>query len=152
MWLSFLMSFKSLNGTNTACVHSSAACIYVMSNIKTMMRHYIFMHIFFIVSTIQTSAVSIDSISYRGIKGMSATEEAIVFNCSDSFPCKRLYLENIQLTALSGEEATSSCWEAYGTSRGFIYPPSCVSSGDIIIRHNVISNSTYSQNHEYAFL
>lgn len=72
-------------------------------------------------STIQTSTVSIDIISFRGIKGTSATEEAIVFNCSDISPCKRLYMENIQLTVVSGEEAKSFCWEAYGIRRGVIY-------------------------------
>ncbi|KAG8388285.1 hypothetical protein BUALT_Bualt02G0109700 [Buddleja alternifolia] len=77
----------------------------------------------------QTSAVSIDSISFRGIKGTSATAEAIILSCSESHPCRRLYLENIQLISLSGM-AKSFCWEAYGTSSGLVYPPSCISSGE----------------------
>ncbi|KAG8379857.1 hypothetical protein BUALT_Bualt07G0133000 [Buddleja alternifolia] len=98
----------------------------------------------------QTSAVSIDDISFRGIKGTSATDNAVVLKCSDSYPCKRLYLENIQLTTLDGTEK-SFCWEAYGTSSGLIYPPSCISSGEIIIQHNMKSNSTSWKKNEYAF-
>ncbi|GER48415.1 pectin lyase-like superfamily protein [Striga asiatica] len=89
----------------------------------------------------QTSSVRIDSVTFRNIKGTSAKEEAIVFACSDTYPCKRLYLENIQIIT-STDTAKSFCWEAYGTSSGLMYPPSCLSSGDIIIRHQVKSNST----------
>ncbi|KAL3639708.1 hypothetical protein CASFOL_014676 [Castilleja foliolosa] len=88
----------------------------------------------------QTSAVSIDSISFRGIKGISATEEAIEFLCSESYPCKKIYLEDIQLVSLSGF-SKSSCWDAYGTSSGMIIPPSCVSSNDIT-RQNEKSSLT----------
>ncbi|KAL0319161.1 UNVERIFIED_CONTAM: putative polygalacturonase [Sesamum angustifolium] len=98
----------------------------------------------------QTSAVSIDSIYFCNIKGTSATEEAIRFACSDSYPCKRLYLENIQLTASSGIAAKSFCWKAYGTSTGPVYPPSCISSGEIIIRYRVKSNSTGWRRDDYA--
>ncbi|KAL0441615.1 UNVERIFIED_CONTAM: putative polygalacturonase [Sesamum radiatum] len=98
----------------------------------------------------QTSAVSIDSIYFRNIKGTSATEEAIRLACSDSYPCKRLYLENIQLTASSGIAAKSFCWKAYGTSTGPVYPPSCISSGEIIIRYRVKSNSTGWRRDDYA--
>ncbi|KAL3631807.1 hypothetical protein CASFOL_024791 [Castilleja foliolosa] len=89
----------------------------------------------------QTSGVSVDNITFRDIKGTSATEKAIVFACSDSYPCKRLYLENIHIVTENGDEK-SFCWEAYGTSSGLVYPPSCLSSGDIIIQHQVKSNST----------
>ncbi|KAK6125173.1 hypothetical protein DH2020_041074 [Rehmannia glutinosa] len=96
-----------------------------------------------------TSAVGIDSISFRGIKGTSATEYGIIFACSDSYPCKRLHLENIQIITSTGT-AKSFCWEAYGTSSGLVYPPTCLSSGDIIIRHQVKSNSTSWQKDDYA--
>ncbi|KAL0415329.1 UNVERIFIED_CONTAM: putative polygalacturonase [Sesamum latifolium] len=98
----------------------------------------------------QTSAVSIDSVYFRNIKGTSATEEAIRFACSDSYPCKRLYLENIRLTTSSGIAAKSFCWKAYGTSTGLVYPPSCISSGEIVIRYRVKSNSTGWRRDDYA--
>ncbi|KAL2243454.1 UNVERIFIED_CONTAM: putative polygalacturonase [Sesamum indicum] len=98
----------------------------------------------------QTAAVSIDRIYFRNIKGTSATEKAIRFACSDSYPCKRLYLENIQLTTSSGIAAKSFCWKAYGTSTGLVYPPSCILSGEIIIRYRVKSNSTGWRRDDYA--
>ncbi|KAL6568065.1 hypothetical protein OROHE_003749 [Orobanche hederae] len=99
----------------------------------------------------QTLAVSIDSVTFRNIEGTSATEEAIILACSDSYPCKRLYLENIQIITTSNGTAKSFCWEAYGTSSGLVYPPSCLSSGDIIIRHQVNkSNSTRWREDDFA--
>ncbi|KAK4428027.1 putative polygalacturonase [Sesamum alatum] len=98
----------------------------------------------------QTSAVGIDSVYFRNIRGTSATEEAMTFACSDSYPCKRLYLENIDLTPSSGIAAKSFCWKAYGTSAGLVYPPSCISSGEIIIRYRVKSNSTGWRRDDYA--
>ncbi|KAL6584767.1 hypothetical protein OROMI_004056 [Orobanche minor] len=99
----------------------------------------------------QTLAVSVDSVTFRNIEGTSATEEAIILACSDSYPCKRLYLENIQIITTSNGTAKSFCWEAYGTSSGLVYPPSCLSSGDIIIRHQMSkSNSTRWREDDFA--
>ncbi|KAL6559829.1 hypothetical protein OROGR_004946 [Orobanche gracilis] len=93
----------------------------------------------------QTLAVSIDSITFRNIKGTSATEEAIIL------ACKRLYLENIQIITTSNGTAKSFCWEAYGTSSGLVSPPSCLSTGDIFIRHQVNkSNSTRWREDDFA--
>lgn len=100
---------------------------------------------------LQTSAVKIESVSFRGIRGTFATEDAIIVACSDSYPCKRLHLENIQLTSLFGTEK-SFCWEAYGTSSGVVHPTPCISSGDIIIRYPVNSNSTSSLPYNYALI
>ncbi|KAH6801351.1 Pectin lyase-like superfamily protein [Perilla frutescens var. hirtella] len=99
----------------------------------------------------QTSAVRIDSISFRNIKGTSATEEAITLSCSESHPCKRLYLKDIQLTSLSGT-AKSFCWEAYGTSSGQVQPPSCLSSTGTISQQNIKSQSTSLQRDDHAFI
>ncbi|PIN10136.1 Polygalacturonase [Handroanthus impetiginosus] len=99
----------------------------------------------------QTSAVKIDSISFRDIKGTSATQEAIILSCSDSYPCTRLYLENIQLISLSGI-TKSCCWQAYGTSSGLIYPPSCIESCETIVQENNISIPISLQNDNYAFI
>ncbi|KAL2458747.1 putative polygalacturonase [Forsythia ovata] len=100
----------------------------------------------------QTSSVSIDTVSFHGIRGTSATEVAILFACSDIFPCRRLYLEDIQLTSASGGITRSFCWEAYGKSSGVIHPAPCISSGEIIIGLKVMSNSTSRHKDEYAFL
>lgn len=75
----------------------------------------------------QTLAVKVKNISFIHIKGTSATEEAIKFACSDTFPCESLYLEDIQLLSYTGEDSTSFCWEAHGTSWGLVNPPACFS-------------------------
>ncbi|XP_031272553.1 probable polygalacturonase At1g80170 [Pistacia vera] len=86
----------------------------------------------------QTSAVKIENISFEHIKGTSATEEAIVFACSDYTPCEGLYLEDIQLVSHSGGITSSFCWNAYGSSMGLVNPPACFTEG--LIRQYVSSN------------
>lgn len=114
---------------------------YEIENINEWEAHWLHL--------LQTSAVKIESITFCGIRGTSASEDAVILACSDSYPCKRLYLKDIQLTTSSGT-AKSFCWEAYGTSSGLVYPVPCISSGDMIIRHLVKSNSTSSRAYDYA--
>ncbi|XP_027344823.1 probable polygalacturonase At1g80170 [Abrus precatorius] len=85
----------------------------------------------------QTSALKVESISFIDIQGTSATEEAIKFACSDTFPCEGLYLENIYLIPGFGGNTKSCCWNAHGSTRGFVYPPACFTSGSDFIRQNV---------------
>ncbi|XP_031263433.1 probable polygalacturonase At1g80170 [Pistacia vera] len=92
----------------------------------------------------QTSAVKIENISFEHIKGTSATEEAIVFACSDYTPCEGLYLEDIQLVSHSRGITSSFCWNAYGSSVGLIYPPACFTCTEGLIRQYVSSNYTLS--------
>ncbi|XP_028779116.1 probable polygalacturonase At1g80170 [Neltuma alba] len=73
----------------------------------------------------QTSAVKVENISFIGIRGTSATEEAIKFACSDDSPCERLYLEDIYLTLGFGGNIRSYCWQAHGYTNGRVYPPHC---------------------------
>ncbi|KAH0659177.1 hypothetical protein KY289_027925 [Solanum tuberosum] len=58
----------------------------------------------------QTSGISIHSVSFVGIRGTSATKNAIKFACSDSSPWF---------------PTTSFCWKAYGSTSGLNNPPSC---------------------------
>ncbi|KAM3380676.1 putative polygalacturonase [Capsicum galapagoense] len=88
----------------------------------------------------QTSNIGIDKVSFVGIKGTSATEKAITIACSDSFPCRKLYLEDVQLTSFSGDYTTSFCWQAYGSTSGLNYPPPCFPCNDNILRPTVSSN------------
>ncbi|OVA10089.1 Glycoside hydrolase [Macleaya cordata] len=88
----------------------------------------------------QTSSVTVGNISFMGIKGTSATEEAIRFACSDSSPCEGLYLEDIQLFSYSGGTTSSFCWEAKGFSSGQVYPPPCFSWSQSFIERNAPHN------------
>lgn len=82
----------------------------------------------------QTMAVKVEDISFMGIKGTSATAEAITFACSDTYPCEDLYVEDIQLVPYDRESSvTSFCWQAQGSFSGIIYPSPClVNNGSYI--------------------
>ncbi|MCD7459815.1 hypothetical protein HAX54_042030 [Datura stramonium] len=73
----------------------------------------------------QTLGISIHSVSFVGIRGISATKNAIIFACSDSSPCRKLYLKDIHLVSFLGFPTTSFCWKAYGSTSGLNNPPSC---------------------------
>lgn len=73
----------------------------------------------------QTSGIHIHSVSFIGIRGTSATKNAIKFACSDSSPCKKLFLKDVQLVSYSGLPTASFCWKAYGSTSGLNNPPSC---------------------------
>ncbi|XP_015933350.1 probable polygalacturonase At1g80170 isoform X2 [Arachis duranensis] len=88
----------------------------------------------------QTSAVKVESISFINVQGTSATKEAIKFACSDTSPCEGLYLENISIVSASCSfigNTSSYCWQAYGSTQGFVYPPSCLLSNDNFIKQRV---------------
>ncbi|CAL0332360.1 unnamed protein product [Lupinus luteus] len=85
----------------------------------------------------QTSAVKVENISFIDIRGTSATEEAIKFACSDSSPCEGLYLKNIFLESCMGGNTRSYCWQAHGSTRGLVYPPTCLSRNDDFIRQKI---------------
>ncbi|KAG0459750.1 hypothetical protein HPP92_022878 [Vanilla planifolia] len=82
------------------------------------------------IKTWQTSAVKVENVAFIDIKGTSATEEAIKLACSDSYPCKKILLKNIELSSYSGGDAAAYCWKASGFSSGEVYPPPCLSDSD----------------------
>ncbi|CAN1145277.1 Probable polygalacturonase At1g80170 [Linum perenne] len=83
----------------------------------------------------QTKAVKVQDVSFKHIKGTSATREAIRISCSECSPCEGLYLEDVQLSlSTEGGVTESFCWEAYGTSEGSVFPPPCFSSDEQFIR------------------
>lgn len=87
----------------------------------------------------QTSAVKVGDILFLNIKGTSATHDAVKFACSDSFPCEKIILEDIELSLYSGGDAAASCWKASGYSYGAMLPPSCLDSDDLLIKQNALS-------------
>ncbi|KNA10562.1 hypothetical protein SOVF_143210 [Spinacia oleracea] len=90
----------------------------------------------------QTSAVHVGQISFVGIKGTSASEEAVKFSCSDSSPCHGLYLEDIQLISYTGI-TESFCWQAQGSSSGIVYPPPCFTTNKSTIKQKPSSDSLH---------
>ncbi|XXG48550.1 hypothetical protein AAC387_Pa02g2968 [Persea americana] len=74
----------------------------------------------------QDSAVKVSSVVYRNIKGTSASEVAVKFDCSKSIPCEGILLEDINLVGNSGNNTTMSCKNVQGINKGEVYPPSCL--------------------------
>ncbi|XP_065864543.1 polygalacturonase-like [Euphorbia lathyris] len=70
----------------------------------------------------QSSGVKISEVTYKNIKGTSATEEAVTFNCSKTNPCKGITLRDINLT-YRNKAATSSCMFVEGNTTGLISMP-----------------------------
>ncbi|WCJ21827.1 Pectin lyase-like superfamily protein [Euphorbia peplus] len=70
----------------------------------------------------QSSGVKISEVTYKNIRGTSATEEAVTFNCSKTNPCKGITLRDIDLTYMN-KATTSSCMFVEGSSAGLISLP-----------------------------
>ncbi|XP_047341878.1 probable polygalacturonase At1g80170 [Impatiens glandulifera] len=93
----------------------------------------------------ETFAVKVEDVSFMTIRGTSATEAGISFACSDIFPCKNLYLEDIQLVRYQGGLISSFCWQAEGLSSSLVYPPPCFPSvetlGSLKLPTTITSNN-----------
>ncbi|OIV89517.1 hypothetical protein TanjilG_20328 [Lupinus angustifolius] len=73
----------------------------------------------------QTSGIKISGVTYNNIQGTSATPEAITFDCSPSYPCEGIKLQDINLT-YNNETATSTCKNIGGTINGTLVPEICL--------------------------
>ncbi|KAE8658644.1 Polygalacturonase [Hibiscus syriacus] len=71
------------------------------------------------------SGVKISDVTYQDIHGTSATEVAVKFDCSPSYPCTDIRLEDVKLT-YRNKPAEASCSNADGTVSGFIQPSCCL--------------------------
>ncbi|KAH0928368.1 hypothetical protein HID58_014095 [Brassica napus] len=56
------------------------------------------------IMTYQESAVQVNNVVYRNISGTSATDVAIMFNCSEKYTCQGIVLENVNIKG-----GTASC-------------------------------------------
>lgn len=73
----------------------------------------------------QSSGVKISGVTYKNIRGTSATKEAVTFDCSKSNPCTGIRLQDINLMYMN-KATTSSCSNIRGTSTGVLVPQSCL--------------------------
>ncbi|KAG0476695.1 hypothetical protein HPP92_013536 [Vanilla planifolia] len=73
----------------------------------------------------QSSGVKISDVSYRDIRGSSATLVAVSFDCSAMNPCSGISLQDIDL-AYEDQPAMASCNHAEGLASGLVHPPSCL--------------------------
>ncbi|KAL3525066.1 hypothetical protein ACH5RR_013438 [Cinchona calisaya] len=75
----------------------------------------------------QSSGVKVSRVMYKNIKGTSATQTAVKFDCSSSNPCTGITLQDIKLTYLnrSFRPTMTYCSNAMGTHIGAVFPKSC---------------------------
>ncbi|XP_022973630.1 polygalacturonase-like, partial [Cucurbita maxima] len=77
----------------------------------------------------QDSGVKVSEVTYEDIKGTSATEIAINFDCSPTNHCTGLSLIDIKLT-YENHITKASCKNAEGTTFGVVEPSSCLASAN----------------------
>ncbi|KAI0524331.1 hypothetical protein KFK09_003697 [Dendrobium nobile] len=70
----------------------------------------------------QKSAVQVSNVQYNNIMGTSASNFAINFNCSKSFPCSGIILQDINLIKNGGGSAKSFFANAMLTNIGTVIP------------------------------
>ncbi|XP_026400240.1 polygalacturonase-like [Papaver somniferum] len=71
----------------------------------------------------QNTAVQIKNVTYEHFTGTSATQAAVVQNCSQAIPCTELTFNNIQLSpAKRGEPVKSVYINAHGERAGLLRP------------------------------
>lgn len=71
------------------------------------------------------SGVKINDILYQNIRGTSATEVGIKFDCSSKNPCSDIRLHNVNLT-YSNQIAQSLCVNVLGKTIGLVKPHGCL--------------------------
>ncbi|GMH04416.1 hypothetical protein Nepgr_006255 [Nepenthes gracilis] len=72
----------------------------------------------------QKSAVKVSNVRYQNIKGTSSTKMAIKFDCSQSFPCQEIVLQNVNLAHEGGGAAAADCQHVKLMDKGHV-SPSC---------------------------
>ncbi|KAB5541029.1 hypothetical protein DKX38_014003 [Salix brachista] len=72
--------------------------------------------------TEQTSAVQISNVKYKNIKGTSASDVAVKFDCSKSIPCRGILLQDVSIALVENGKPDASCANVNLTKRGEVYP------------------------------
>ncbi|XP_041006508.1 exopolygalacturonase-like [Juglans microcarpa x Juglans regia] len=71
------------------------------------------------------SKVKISNVSFKNIRGSSATAEAVKLTCSKSIPCQNVQLQNINLSYKGSGQAKSTCQNVKPSFSGTQNPPPC---------------------------
>lgn len=94
----------------------------------------------------ETSAVHVNDISYRNIKGTyDVRRTPIHFACSDTVACTNIRLSEVELFPQEGQLLEDPfCWNAYGNQETLTIPPiDCLRDGE---PQNAFEPSTYECN------
>jgi len=72
------------------------------------------------------SSVEISNLTFRDIRGTSASRMAVHLFCSKTVNCRNVVLEDIDLRFMDPRSPSlAQCYFAQGTALGFMNPPSC---------------------------
>ncbi|XP_059669557.1 polygalacturonase-like [Cornus florida] len=69
-----------------------------------------------------SSAVQVRDVLYENIKGTSASQVAITFNCSHSSPCQGIRLQNVNIKGDKGQTAKAICSNVNVINTGVVSP------------------------------
>ncbi|CAK7330865.1 unnamed protein product [Dovyalis caffra] len=70
----------------------------------------------------QTSAVQISNVRYKNIKGTSASDVAVKFDCSKAVPCQGILLQDINISLQEKGKPEASCANVKLTRRDEVFP------------------------------
>ncbi|KAL0292107.1 UNVERIFIED_CONTAM: putative polygalacturonase [Sesamum calycinum] len=68
--------------------------------------------------TTKKSAVQINNVTYRQILGTSRKKTAVVLNCSKTFPCTDIVVEDMHILTTEDNDATYECKNVLGKAQG----------------------------------
>ncbi|KDP33146.1 hypothetical protein JCGZ_13538 [Jatropha curcas] len=71
------------------------------------------------------SGVRISDVTYQDIRGSSATDIAMKFDCSKKYPCQGIKLQDVKLSC-KNQQSRALCAHAAGIASGFVEPKSCL--------------------------
>lgn len=69
--------------------------------------------------------MKISNVKYQDIRGTSATEVAVKFDCSKKYPCSGISIEDVNLS-YRDQPAEASCVNAGGRASGSVKQTSCL--------------------------
>ncbi|KAL8262779.1 hypothetical protein R6Q59_024128, partial [Mikania micrantha] len=72
----------------------------------------------------QASGVRISNVKYEDVHGTSATKVAVKFDCSKTYPCRGITMQDVNLSFKNELQASSYCVNAGGTTSGVMKPTS----------------------------
>lgn len=80
---------------------------------------------FYFSLIVQNSGIKISKVIFSNIRGSSANEVGIKFECSPSQPCRAIQLKNVKLT-YNQNPAMISCRYVFGNSSGLNFMSACM--------------------------
>ena len=66
--------------------------------------------------------MQISNVKYKNIKGTSASDVAVKFDCSKSIPCRGILLQDVSIALVENGKPDASCANVNLTKRGEVYP------------------------------